>query len=1382
MDGFETYKKAKKMQVQQNDQVIQENQAIDEFYIQKSVKDLDLEQGAGATSSIFDYDANELAEKFEQRNKGGAEDFKLRTEYYFTDTELAQAKADRYRRLASNPRERIKPFSRIYTNRWTNKRQKNASKASEEFIRMKQLMEQLKTLDGSLNSIDKYFARKTIMESRIKAMSYAAVTKSKSSNHEDYLKNRAKLSCYMILKDQLEHLIEGEDNKLIKDHKMIEDLNKELKLLQRDIENTRQKISQYAPSATEEWRNKNNRNDRYYRNRRNEYLEEGPYDAEKANLLTDLKDIHSQNGDNDWPIQTVLKDENAKPINKIEFRAAQWNDKYRQTKDLADSGNQQAKDKLKELDMQALERFDKMHIPTPNELKKENLAKYIRKNTKEYFDLFKVGLKYYNSDDLPAYIKEYKRNHPVFVAKLTYLTYIDNTINDLLRQDYNIQCLVDEEGDEFFEFERDENYRYKKDAKGRWRRNGQFRAQHFTQAGAIAEFEHYNKVIKAIELRNSIEKKRVNPLIKIAEFDQKDVSAAKNVPALTAFQKEEYNKVREQNPDIKESDWYFFESICHIYSLNESEYMKRAVLHGRKAGIINSANVLTGAHSFFLQSCNFKEEKIKGEGKHSRINMTGLKPHDNEIVEKNKAWIRLWTKGTDQETNARRAYIRENLPKFAEDFKFPSKEELESGAFMREGRLAEIIDYVRRANSFDDLKAAEQSVVTEVCKKNEVVEVRVNALKKLGECVNEYLKKNHLISLGEILPSVYNLEKKSIPEAPLLAKLNEYDNYLGSITEHFVEKPYKSESDDTAAIRKQYSQIKKEKNDLLSPDVFEVYITNNKIRSFYDNPGLTGLYSGDITKAPASLLRKVQYNRNNKPASDQDKLNDKWNADVLLAFESGNVEKINELVQEEIPGIYKDVKLPAPPQNATFEWIRGWVENEFIPNSEKWLDMFRRQSALTHLFEKYPQVKEVLDEDANLQIVKKQYEQLQNIVFSYMKMTYYLDLEQTGDEQIMTYDFQAKEANPNVILLQTHQEHLKRVRAEVQRENRESIDECLKEYSNAFKEMKDNDPDNSHIDNEKVSEKELKKFQKADPKFTEKGYEIYKTTQMLFYGQRFDPKIQEIYNSIERQEDYEEELEDAQKKKMKSSGSADRDVTVYFKKVDYDEAYKPAAKEDEENLQHNLDVLEAIKKGDQNKLDDILSEFIPSIWEDLELPPVPTEAEYEIIKNGGGILSENETAIAYKEKLEKYVDDMIESGKYKKLLFLEMKNLSINKAMDNNDALQLYMLDNPEFELFTSAIMPLTQLFEGVAFNKHHVDKSKGNITGVQPGSSYDNAAYANYIGRFMAGTEGLADILHKLGNNKFPKDKCGKYKRNREMTEADKTKVKEYREKKKIK
>ena len=124
MDGFETYKKAKKMQVQQNDQVIQENQAIDEFYIQKSVKDLDLEQGAGATSSIFDYDANELAEKFEQRNKGGAEDFKLRTEYYFTDTELAQAKADRYRRLASNPRERIKPFSRIYTNRWTNKRQK----------------------------------------------------------------------------------------------------------------------------------------------------------------------------------------------------------------------------------------------------------------------------------------------------------------------------------------------------------------------------------------------------------------------------------------------------------------------------------------------------------------------------------------------------------------------------------------------------------------------------------------------------------------------------------------------------------------------------------------------------------------------------------------------------------------------------------------------------------------------------------------------------------------------------------------------------------------------------------------------------------------------------------------------------------------------------------------------------------------------------------------------------------------------------------------------------------------------------------------------------------------------------------------------------------
>ena len=283
------------------------------------------------------------------------------------------------------------------------------------------------------------------------------------------------------------------------------------------------------------------------------------------------------------------------------------------------------------------------------------------------------------------------------MAKLTYLTYVDKTIDGLLRQDYGIQFSWSRKGEPKYQFESDPRYSYHKDSRGRWARKNQFRSEQFTQVGAIGEYARYNKVKKAIEIRKNNDKKRVKPLITIAGFDQKDASSATLTPPLTNEQKTDYAELKMQSPDFTESDYYFSLVVQDAYNLNKSEYLKRAVARGKGIDTIRQhSGILDGAHSFFLQNCNFTETKIKDEKNLTKkIEVKGATPKDEEIVKNNQTCIRLWTKNTDADKAARRKYIRENLPKFAENFKFPSKEELESGAFMKKERLIEILDYTK---------------------------------------------------------------------------------------------------------------------------------------------------------------------------------------------------------------------------------------------------------------------------------------------------------------------------------------------------------------------------------------------------------------------------------------------------------------------------------------------------------------------------------------------------------------------------------------------------------------------------------------------------------------------------------------------------------------
>ena len=92
----------------------------------------------------------------------------------------------------------------------------------------------------------------------------------------------------------------------------------------------------------------------------------------------------------------------------------------------------------------------------------------------------------------------------------------------------------------------------------------------------------------------------------------------------------------------------------------------------------------------------------------------------------------------------------------------------------------------------------------------------------------------------------------------------------------------------------------------------------------------------------------------------------------------------------------------------------------------------------------------------------------------------------------------------------------------------------------------------------------------------------------------------------------------------------------------------------------------------------------------------------------------------------------------------------------------------------------VNQTVEAMSIYKHHADKSKGNLPNIDPNKSIDDQVDKAYKSKYFGGVFDLIQSLHSLGSSKFPKDKIRDYKRNSDLTEADKERVKQYRATKK--
>ncbi len=472
------------------------------IYAKEANKDLyDIEETG------FQYDFEQVMDHLSNRmdDKSG---FVNRTNRYFRDRHYATNKFHRYHRmdnngtLAGDAEFKVEEYSEAYSYHSAFKRKGYSVDAKDAFMSMKDAMFEVIGEDNVNTSfLDKYKNRENVMKYRIEGMTAAAKVKSRSSMHEDYLISKAKLSCYLLLKEQLKELID--DATTEEDSKSVRKLSDKLVSLNKKIEKATSTLKKNTPKREEIWREQSDLADKsFIRGKKAEYSAlTGKFSTEDTELLANLQLYTQEAEKEEWPMRTVLHDKNGKILNKGELDDKNWNEAHRNVEDNEELQN--------ELEMDGIRRFIKMNPGPAEEVK--NAAKYVKNNLRNYYELTKRALPYYKSKiGTDTFVGRYISEHKDFFNKIMLIDAIDKYVDFKLRSE---NCINFEDGQ--FIPEQDDEYTYKKDARGKLRR---------TRFGQGRENEEYDNLSAFYKVYNTNIRRKIG--VKFSEdlrYQKRDV-------------------------------------------------------------------------------------------------------------------------------------------------------------------------------------------------------------------------------------------------------------------------------------------------------------------------------------------------------------------------------------------------------------------------------------------------------------------------------------------------------------------------------------------------------------------------------------------------------------------------------------------------------------------------------------------------------------------------------------------------------------------------------------------------------------------------------------------------------------------------------------------
>ncbi len=206
---------------------------------------------------------------------------------------------------------------------------------------------------------------------------------------------------------------------------------------------------------------------------------------------------------------------------------------------------------------------------------------------------------------------------------------------------------------------------------------------------------------------------------------------------------------------------------------------------------------------------------------------------------------------------------------------------------------------------------------------------------------------------------------------------------------------------------------------------YEIYEKYKNAFNFIKNPQYREIYerakknykntqSGEFTREATNLLRPVNFDKDFKPISEEDKKNHEFNLKVLRAFEKDDLETIEKIIAEELPHFMDHVELPTL---ITKEDILAWknetdakkskaMRNTLKARLDQWVedhlkngnaaadaDLQIKSATVGSLEKLHPGVKIFKEDNPGFTQKWDTFDSLQNYISAFLKVKYRFRLD-----------------------------------------------------------------------------------------------------------------------------------------------------------------------------------------------------------------------------------------------------------------------------------------------------------------------------------------------------------------------------------------------------
>ena len=916
----------------------QENQRkhLSEMY----PRTVEKEKGVKETPFVIGYDANQLLEHYDERMENST--FAERTAYYFQDAGMMTAKSVRYRALGEGNRTgEIDSLAERYTNRSAYKRKKRAREASRYFGKAAVAMEKLrKSKRLPLNVL--YEKREEIMRLRMDGMLKAAKVKAQSEEHEQYLQNKAKLSCLTILMDQLQQI--RKEAKIKEDADAVRKLDGKLTSLTKELNQVKDEVRRTLPPIEEKWEREHDITDQAAEQRARQEEKNNPYiRPEDAKALITLEELKKQQEGHypAFPMQVVRLDRNGQPMNKAEALKLQWNRRYQGIKSeeaqegLSDRKKQQLRAAEEKMLHEAISRIEKFELPPLESLLSDGLIQQgepasvlFQKNAAKYYEMLVMAPQFLNTEmnkEGDTVVKRYATEHPAFAAKVEAL----NRLSAFFRLSLATAGIHMDEA-RFLEAEERSD----------------------------VDILQFGKIQKALEASyQELETKTTEAKdAKLAKEEQEKIELPTQ-----AEKEQEFQALHEKNPEFTKKDYKVLlegRAANQTWELKKYTDIVKEILEKQVYG--TTVVTLNRDLGPVLRAVHYDK------------NGKPISDLDRERAKQNDEWVNAWKEDTEENRAIRERLIEKEIPTIFDGFEFPDPEHLLPWLQKQiQENYFRFTEMMQRALGLDNLKKIHPSV-NEYIRTHPLFEKKWSLIPPLSAAWETYIRGNHLYNqrASMVNPEIDDTQTRSQQKEFFAQNYNDmilpvyqaqYESYLEFTNREKNEilnvNPDMKEKDVNLLLRLRRSGVVS-----IHPVYQKLLDDENRKRE-----GVPGKPQLDLSRNLAPMLKSVHFDADNEPVTELDKLRHEQNLRWINAWirdTEEDREYREELLKQEVPHLFDGFELPEP--DRVLSWMGRVVEKDL----DAFLEMSRRNLGLD-CGEDSPYLQEQMNRQRNPEFVAK---------------------------------------------------------------------------------------------------------------------------------------------------------------------------------------------------------------------------------------------------------------------------------------------------------------------------------------------------------------------------------------------------------------------------